>query len=781
MKRRSSVWRYLFVLLFISGCAGLSVSQLQKKFGPPAPVERKIAELDSDKIDYWSDVEPVLARRCVVCHACYDAPCQLKLTAIEGVERGASKESVYNLSRPLAAAPSRLEQDAATVAAWRKAGFHPVLNEYQQSPLVNQGGSLMYQLLTLKEAQPFHHNAPLPESVPVGIKREHSCPKIEDYPKFARQNPDWGMPYGLPPLAVAESIAVKQWLVEGAQYTPRPPVDSDLQKEIEQWESFFNKPSLKAQLMSRYLYEHLFLANLYFSEYGQAVFFRLVRSKTPPGEPVQLIVTRRPYDDPGVARVYYRLVPQIEVPAYKNHMPYALDAKRMANWMRWFLLADYSVKSLPGFDPVHAANPFYTFAQIPSKSRYQFLLDEAQYTIMTFIKGPVCRGQVAVNVIRDHFWVFFVAPETLDAVDMDKFLADNYQDFQMPNADGDIYLPMVAWNKYADKQHNHLKKRDQFLAQYVDQMAANNLAMIWDGDGENANAALTVYRHFDNAAVHKGLVGPAPKTAWVIDYGLLERIYYLLVAGYDVYGNVGHQLLSRIYMDFLRMEGETNFLYFLPQKTREMQRLAWYQGAEDKALNYMNYEHLESLAPELMTYATNDPKKELYTKLQSHLAAVYTKKPPAYSVARTELLTDGVVIKGAAAQYFPEFSIVEVSGAKESRYYSLVLNNDHKNVSTLFNEKAQLDPSHHQLSLVSGVVGYYPNAFFSMTEESFASFIQQAQRVSNAPQFATLFADYGVRRTSPDFWPYSDRLHAHLEAQNAIAFGWLDYNRLENR
>lgn len=780
MKRISSVWRYLALILFVGGCAGLGVSQLQKEFGPPSPVERTIAELGSEQVDYWSDVEPVLARRCVVCHACYDAPCQLKLTAIEGVERGASKVNVYNPSRPLAAEPTRLGQDAEHVFAWRDAGFHPVLNEYQQAPLVNQSAGLMYQSLTLKDSQPFALNVPLPDSVPVGIKRENVCPKIEEYPEFAKDHPEWGMPYGLPPLAAHESLTIKQWLTEGAQFTPRPPVEADLQKEIDQWEDFLNKSSLKAQLMSRYLYEHLFLANLHFSDYERAVFFRLVRSKTPPGEPVQLIATRRPYDDPAVARVFYRLVPQIELPAYKNHMPYALNAERMANWMRWFLLADYAVASLPGYEPKKAANPFYTFAQIPSKSRYQFLLDEAQYTIMTFIKGPVCRGQVAVNVIRDHFWVFFVDPDTLNGIGMDQFLANNYQDFQMPNADGDIFLPMVAWGKYADKQHEHLKKRDQFLAQYADQLAAKNLDLIWDGDGQNPNAALTIYRHFDNAAVYKGLVGPAPKTAWVIDYGLLERIYYLLVAGYDVYGNLGHQLLSRIYMDFLRMEGETNFLYFLPKHTREAERLEWYQGAEDKAHTYMSYEHLESLSPELMSFTSERPKQELYAKFQQHLSQVYEQQSPDFTVVNTASLENGVLLEGQAAQYFPEFSIVEVRSAKAPRYYSMVLNNDHKNVSTLFNEKVQLDPKHHQLSLIDGVVGYYPNAFFATTDEGLEGFIRASQQVTNEQQFSALFAQYGVRRTSPKFWPLSDRLHAHLEAQDAIGFGWLDYNRLGN-
>ena len=50
-------------------------------------------------------------------------------------------------------------------------------------------------------------------------------------------------------------------------------------------------------------------------------------------------------------------------------------------------------------------NPFEVFQQIPPKSRYNFLLDNVHYIIMTFIRGPVCKGQIALNVVRDHFWL----------------------------------------------------------------------------------------------------------------------------------------------------------------------------------------------------------------------------------------------------------------------------------------------------------------------------------------------------------------------------------------
>ncbi|MDO6805743.1 fatty acid cis/trans isomerase, partial [Wenyingzhuangia sp. 1_MG-2023] len=87
--------------------------------------------------------------------------------------------------------------------------------------------------------------------------------------------------------------------------------------------------------------------------------------------------------------------------------------------------------------------------------------------------------------------------------------------------------------------------------------------------------------------VVQGLLGQPPKTAWLIDYPLLERIHYLLVAGFDVYGNVGHQLVTRLYMDFLRMEGEMNFLLLLPQQERETVRRHWYRDTSTTIKDYI--------------------------------------------------------------------------------------------------------------------------------------------------------------------------------------------------
>ena len=132
--------------------------------------------------------------------------------------------------------------------------------------------------------------------------------------------------------------------------------------------------------MSRYLYEHLFLGHLVFEGDAQRHVFRLVRSATPPGRPVQVLATRRPYDDPGVASFHYRLMRDEETLLAKTHMPMSLSPERMARWRGWFIEPVYTVATLPSYERDQAANPFTTFAAIPLPSRYRFLLDEAAYS-----------------------------------------------------------------------------------------------------------------------------------------------------------------------------------------------------------------------------------------------------------------------------------------------------------------------------------------------------------------------------------------------------------------
>ena len=153
---RSIRWskQWLVAALILSGCATIGVSQFNKLYGPAEPRDRIVSSLSADAVDYWTEVKPVVENRCIVCHGCYDAPCQLKMSSIEGIVRGASPERVYDQSRFKQADPTRLFTDAQSVAEWRDKDFHPILNEHASSPEANREASVMYKILQLKQKHP---------------------------------------------------------------------------------------------------------------------------------------------------------------------------------------------------------------------------------------------------------------------------------------------------------------------------------------------------------------------------------------------------------------------------------------------------------------------------------------------------------------------------------------------------------------------------------------------------------------------------------------------------
>jgi hypothetical protein len=111
--------------------------------------------------------------------------------------------------------------------------------------------------------------------------------------------------------------------------------------------------------MSRYIFEHLFIGSLYFDEEGDAA-SHLVQPGAlahAEGQPIDVIATRRPYDDRGGERFYYRLQPGTVTRSAKRHMPYALNPARMARWRELFLDPDYTVNTLPGYEGKAAPTP----------------------------------------------------------------------------------------------------------------------------------------------------------------------------------------------------------------------------------------------------------------------------------------------------------------------------------------------------------------------------------------------------------------------------------------
>src|SRR5262249_55960501 len=162
----------------------------------------------------------------------------------------------------------------------------------------------------------------------------------------------------------------------------------------------------------------------------------------------------------------------------------------------------------------------------------------------------------------------FERPDPAQSETYSGFLSRETRNLSLP-AENESTTGLLRWLRYSGLESDYLKAKSALLNQRFGPDNPPTLKELWDGDGVNPNAALTVFRHFDSASVLQGLIGDRPQSAWIIGYPLLERIHYLLVAGFDIYGNAGHQLATRLYMDFLRMEGEMTFLGLLPRDARQ--------------------------------------------------------------------------------------------------------------------------------------------------------------------------------------------------------------------
>jgi len=329
-----------------------------------------------------------------------------------------------------------------------------------------------------------------------------------------------------------------------------------------------------------------------------------------------------------------------------------------------------------------------------------------------------------------------------------------------------------------------LAAADQYLSEHYANPNDMSLDIVWDGDGVNDNAALTVFRHFDSATVEKGLVGKPPKTAWLIGYGLLERIHYLLVAGYDVFGNVGHQLVTRVYMDFLRMEGETGFLLLLPREARERERAYWYREADDEITQYMVLPRFESEMIPAIDYQTDDEKNELFGLLKERLRPVLPTQHNLEAIGDTaisDMLAPLEDLMGQGVTLMPQTVFVEISGVSRNHYVTLVRNNAHLNITSLFGEKKFRVPEEDTMSVIPGFLGAYPNAFLVVNEVDLGNFVDSISTLRTEDDYTQLLDDYGVRRTSPNFWQQSDAFHAAYAIDAPVEYGLFDYNRLENR
>lgn len=727
-------------------------------------------------------VRPIFNSRCIACHSCLESPCQFNLQSWQGLRRGAFHNNAYDGLRTSAVEPQRMFEDALSEQQWRVRGFVDVLDGAENSILMRA-----IRLANVRSRLP---SKPVKESL--------ICPQTPAAlsPSLASE---LAMPYGLQPLDQDQQTLLNDWVAKGAKISADEKtaveLPVDVRRQVRDWSGFFNGSDLKSKIVARYLYEHLFLAHLYFKESPRR-FFKLVRSSTSCDQQVTPIATRRPSGDPGHKEWFYCLFEDPATVVYKNHLPYELSATRLAWLKKNFFTENWRPTHFPSFDPAVAANPLVAFQEMPVDARFRFLLEDAQYEVMTFIKGPVCNGSFAVNSIQEQFYVFFMNPKS--------DLMVRYPDYAKRLA-AQLILPgdlgsNLSFGKIASGYHDILQHRALARQELNRQLQVGfpkglQLEDIWDGEGTNDNAVLTVFRNDDNAKVIKGARGDLAKTMFVLDYSTFERLVYNLVINFDTFDNVSHQMLTRLYMDILRMDAEDNFLQFLPQAQRLKLKNEWYKGLATKLkLDLLGEETFAPLPQGVALAKTADGKLELVQKLlferlsekvrgaNDTLNWKILRSVPPTNPTEMELkrLTSLSVAKNQAAfsAFFPELSLlILLREGKPQATYSILRNREHENLSWILEEDSRLAPSEDTLTILPGVAGGYPNQYLVVEEQDLKAMADRVLNIKTPKQFREFLRSYGVSRMDPRFWPLYDFSNAELLRREPIEGGVLDLSR----
>jgi len=780
----------------------LAAKSSERSLAPPGVLEND---------PYLASVQPIFTASCIACHGCLNSPCLLKLTSYDGLMRGARKE---NPDGPhiWPEEPVRMN-DAPSLQAWRERGFHPVV-EKKGTPAERVEQSELCAMVAAGKAAGFDRKG----IEPLYKRREsHDCPCDEDVREWIRKHPYGGMPFGLPKISTEEMSTLNQWVGQGS---PGPSLEAQVALEtirhpeaVAKWEAFFNRDEVRGALVSRYIYEHVFLARLSLKEAPGEV-FTLVRSATPPGEAIAEIVTSRPFDDPffdpKVKKVYYRLRKVTEPYVQKSHFVWNLDDAALKRLDELFFQSEWTTQESAAKN-YSTSNPFEVFRDIPATSRSRFMLENSKLMISGMIQGPVCIGKTATYAIKDYFWIFYLDPEVDPSV-------------------LDPELGMKSWKAFMDysvwSNESYEDAYAKMLGKYkLDQFKVSD---IWNGNRQDPNAWLTVLRNETNAHVIYGRQGGIPPTFWIIDYSGFERLYYSLVVMYSYWGGVEEKVTTWTFMTFLRQEFEDNFLRLLPPDERKFYHKKWTEGLGADLLFLMPFPGEDDGVDAKMR--AHDPISNVLVQIQRRMgdqvsgpqdklntpvgekAPLDTGKPvETFEEFEKAVSTLTMVRDKVYNRYLPSIVFVKVNrdtgkakqwptlgtdlardiskmnlglentqwrdelvGDDSYRVYTFIANRAYKFNNVIFDQNGAYEWRLNTMSIYHGLVGDFPNNFIEIDLSQTNDFVREFAAIRNEEDWKQWKYRYAVLRNQEKVWPMLDFFNAWNFANRKADAGYFD-------
>jgi hypothetical protein len=121
-----------------------------------------------------------------------------------------------------------------------------------------------------------------------------------------------------------------------------------------------------------------------------------------------------------------------------------------------------------------------------------------------------------------------------------------------------------------------------------------------------------------------------------------------------------------------------------------------------------------------------------------------------------------------------------VGSRGEYAVYTLVHDEAHTNVAFMFGEDKRREPEKDTLTVARGYLGSYPNFIFDVDTAQIEAFAEALAAVQTDAEFEAFVVRFGVRRTSPRFWPTTDWLHDDFRLRQPTRAGLLDLGRYSN-
>lgn len=785
MKQQKQTFRNFLAYGFLTLITLLSmVSNASDGYERGGPFPSHMQEADF----YLNRVQPILDKRCTVCHSCFEAPCQQRLTSADNLLRGATAHPT-NGGNVFAAPRTDL---MLTRKQQRDGGFFSVTEGSSDSILVN--------LLIAG-----NNKTDLPPEKYVDIDKGETRQCIATTEKFKaldeRAKKKLGMPYYMAPLPPDEFETLLIWASNGAQ-TPSSQTMHKLAQPrtpqvIVEWEAFFNDRSWKARWTSRYLYEHLFTAHFYFVQ-SPGEFYELVRSKTAAPNEIDEIATERAFEMPSglVNSFHYRLRKLQSTVVHKQHFVYKIGNDTMEELKQLFWRSKWNATAESAPFSYEDRNPFVAFEPIPGNARYRWMLKNAKMLLDMDMRSENCHGNGAAGPLRDNFLFLFVRPESDVSVRYPEFFKEANPHLAMANTGVSNTLMNFQFKSNQEK-YSRVKYRHQLG------LLPNGFSFddIWDGEDGTQMPFFTIMRHEKTVSVHNGPWGPRPRVSLLFDYVSFERLYYNCVGLTTLFDNVTDKLGTVLYLRDVGREAEEQLLSLIPDNLRAKVRAEWVQGEGrehmfdvSKFSLKFNVENLKDRHPGYVV-DPNDP----YASMMDYLllrSGVFTAEvvgthyyPTSQDTDQYALLKDASqamskeVVKGEGNRvtHFPNVSYIVVRGTGGTNYYTMIANRFYEYVNYLpipppkGRNPGRL-PVKDWMTIFPEITVNYPGKIYVVDESNLLQFIERMKSVKNPTQYATFDRVYGLQKMSSQFWQVIDEVQEHFIKTDIIHNGALDLN-----